>query len=118
MNAAIGLYLIFAGSGSSAPMYVFANVEKGALIVSVSGSGQVEASQQIDVKPKVSGTLTYVAVKAGQQARQGQALAYLDSKDAQKSVRDAEISLESAEISLEKLRRNQQSSAGKKHYLR
>jgi len=105
-----GAYFIFKGNDSTQAMYVFASVEKGTLIVSVSGSGQIAASQQVDVKPKVSGTLTYVGVKPGQEVYKGQALAYLDSKDAQKSVRDAEINLESAEISLEKLRRNQQSS--------
>jgi HlyD family secretion protein len=107
---AAGLYFVFKGNNSSEPMYVFASVQKGTIIASISGSGQVEASQQIDVKPKVSGTITYIGVKQGQEVRQWQALAYLDSKDAQRAVRDAEISLESAEISLEKLRRSQDTS--------
>lgn len=108
---AVGLYFVFKGNNSSEPMYVFASVQKGTIVASVSGSGQVEASQQIDIKPKVSGTITYVGVNPGQEVRQWQALAYLDSKDAQRSVRDAEISLESAKISLEKLRRTQENSS-------
>ena len=105
-----GLYFIFKGNDAAQAMYVFASIEKGTLITSVSGSGQISALQQVDVKPKVSGTLTYIGVNPGQQVYRGQALAYLDSKDAQKSVRDAQISLESAEISLEKLRHSQKTA--------
>lgn len=104
-----GLYFVFKGSGSTKITYVFASVQKGMLITSVSGSGQIAASQQVDVKPKVSGTLTYISVKQGQEVYQGQALAYLDSKNAKTAVRDAEISLETAQISLEKLRNSQTS---------
>lgn len=37
--------------------YVSAKVEKGTIIASVSGTGQVSASSQIDLKPKVSGDI-------------------------------------------------------------
>jgi len=90
--------------------YITASVERGTLIVSISGSGQVSASQQIDIKPEVSGDLTYVNIKAGQKINKGQVLAYIDSKDAERTVRDTQISLESAQISLEKLVNNQQSN--------
>ena len=90
--------------------YMMTRVTRGDIVTSITGSGQIYSNQEVDIKPKVSGTVTYVNVKAGQQVYKGQALAYLDSKDAQRSVRDAQIALESAQISLEKLQRNQTSS--------
>jgi len=84
--------------------YVTAKVEKGTIISSITGTGQVSDSSQIDIKPEASGNITYIAVKPGEKVWKGQTLFYLDSKDAKKAVRDAEISLESANLSLEKLK--------------
>lgn len=106
-----GLYFVFKKGGSSEAMYAFAKVERGDLIVFVSGTGQIAANRQIDIKPEISGILTYVGAKSGQQVKRGQALAYLDSESAQRAVRDAEINLESAEMSMEKLKRNRQSAS-------
>jgi len=102
----IGGFIAYkAATGKAAPeRYVTAAVEKGTLVVSVSGSGQVSASNQVDVKPKVSGDLTSVPVTAGQEVRAGSLLATLDSGDAQKTVRDARISLDSARLAMQKLR--------------
>lgn len=83
--------------------YVTAAVEKGTLIVSVSGSGQVSVSNQVDIKPKVSGDVVYVGVKSGQEVKTGTLLVQIDTRDAQKAVRDAETSLETANLELEKL---------------
>ncbi|MEK9179334.1 MAG: HlyD family efflux transporter periplasmic adaptor subunit, partial [Patescibacteria group bacterium] len=84
--------------------YLTAKVEKGAIIASISGTGQVSSLNQVDIKSKASGDVIYIAVKDGQKVGTGTLIAKLDDKDAQKSVRDAEISLESAKISLEKLK--------------
>jgi HlyD family secretion protein len=92
-------------SDKGAIRYVAATVGKGTLIVSVTGSGQVSAYNQIDVKPKVSGDIVYVGVKNGQEVKAGTLLVQLDASDAQKAVRDAETNLEAAKISLEKLKK-------------
>ncbi|HEV7424392.1 MAG TPA: efflux RND transporter periplasmic adaptor subunit [Candidatus Paceibacterota bacterium] len=84
--------------------YITAKVERGTIVASVSGSGQVSSLDQIDVKPKISGNAIYVAVQNGQKIGTGGLIAELDNKDAQKTVRDGEISLESAQISLDKLK--------------
>src|SRR3989344_5191638 len=84
--------------------YVLAAVEKGTITLSISGSGQVSASNQVDIKPKASGEVIYVGVKSGQEAKAGTLIAEPDADDAQKAVRDAEISLESAKLQLEKLK--------------
>lgn len=98
------------GDSTAQAQYILAKVELGTVVVSVEGSGQVVASDQVDIKPKTSGDVTYVAVKAGQEVRTGAFLVQLDTSTAAKAVRDAQIALESAEITLAKLRINQQSN--------
>ncbi len=99
----LGTRALFGTSGET--RYVVAKAEKGTLVVSVSGSGQVSASHQVDLKSKVSGDVVYVGVVAGQEVRAGTLIAQLDARDAQKAVRDAEVNLESAKLSLEKLKK-------------
>ncbi|MDB5238082.1 MAG: family efflux transporter subunit, HlyD family secretion protein [Candidatus Kaiserbacteria bacterium] len=83
--------------------YVLSNVATGTIVAVVSGSGQVSASNQVDIKPKASGDVTAVLVAEGQYVGSGAAIAYIDATDAQKAVRDAQTSLETAQLSLEKL---------------
>jgi len=90
-------------SGGTAPQYVTSQVEKGTLVVSINGTGQVSSATQIDVKPEASGTITKVYVKSNQEVKAGEALIQLDSRDAEKTVRDASLNLDSAKLSLEKL---------------
>lgn len=101
------------GGSSTVTTYVLAAVQKGTLIDSISGSGQVSASNQLDVKPKVSGDVVYVAVTNGQAVQAGQLLVQLDTTDAQKAIRDAQINLENAQISLDKLKISQTSDIPK-----
>jgi len=84
--------------------YVLGAAAKGTVIVNVSGTGQVEVSDQVDVKPKVSGDLLAVNVKVGQEIKAGDIIARLDSTEAQKAVRDAKTNLETAQLSLDKLK--------------
>ena len=83
--------------------YVTAAAEKGTLIVSVSGSGQVAVSDQADIKSKVAGEIAYIGVKNGQEIKAGTLLAKIDTRDAEKAVRDAETALETAKLELEEL---------------
>ena len=84
--------------------YVLAAAQKGSVIVTVSGTGQVAASNQMDIKPKVSGDIVSVNVADDQRVKAGTVIVRIDSTDAQKSVRDAEASLASAQLSLDKLK--------------
>jgi HlyD family secretion protein len=84
--------------------YVTTIAQKGTIISSVTASGQIESSNQIDLKANVSGTITYVGVKPGDKVTKGKTLFSIDNKDALKSIRDAEISLESAKIAFEKFK--------------
>jgi len=83
--------------------YVTAAVEKGTLIVSVSGSGQVSASDQVDIKSKVKGEVVAVYVENGEEVKTGKLIVELDDTDFQKAVEEAETSLETAKLELKEL---------------
>ena len=103
--AAAGAYYGYRSlnGNSSQTSYVLAAVEKGTLITSVSGSGQVSASDEIDIKPKTSGDIVYVGVKEDQEVKTGTLLAQIDTRNAQRTISDAEIDIESAKIKLDEL---------------
>ncbi|MDD4830547.1 MAG: efflux RND transporter periplasmic adaptor subunit [Candidatus Pacebacteria bacterium] len=98
-----GTFAFNALGGASQIRYVLAAAEKGNIITTVSGSGQVSASKQVDIKATVSGDVISVNAKVGDEVTKGQIIARLDSTSAQKSVRDAETNLESAQLALEKI---------------
>jgi HlyD family secretion protein len=83
--------------------YILSSVEKGTIVATVEGSGQVSGSNEAEIKPKASGDVTYVNVINGQEVQAGTILAQLDATEAQKAVRDAEANLESAKLALQKL---------------
>lgn len=86
------------------PQYMTALAEKGTLVASISGTGQVSASNQVDLKPQAAGTIVYTGAANGQEVKAGTLIVKLDDKDAQKSVRDAQANMDSAKLSLEKLK--------------
>lgn len=87
-----------------ATRYVLTAVERGSLIVSVTGTGQVEATRQMELTPEGSGDVVTVAVTTGQVVRTGQLLVQLDAAD---EYRD----YQNAKAALEKLLNNQPSDA-------
>lgn len=80
--------------------YVLAAVQKGTLITSVSGSGQVAALNQVNINPNTSGTLINVNVKNGQAVSLGALLATIDPTDAQRALRSAQTSFDNAKLDL------------------
>jgi len=78
-------------------------VKKADIRSAVTGSGQVYAREQVDLKPVVAGDaieVLRVAVKDDQEVKKGDLIAVLDTKDAEKAVRDALLSVRSAEIKM------------------
>ncbi|NTW15603.1 MAG: efflux RND transporter periplasmic adaptor subunit [Candidatus Moranbacteria bacterium] len=78
-------------------------VERTDLRVSVTGSGQVYAREEVALKAPAAGDaieVTGVSVKNDQKVKKGDLIATLDASDAVKAVRDAELSLRSAEIKM------------------
>lgn len=77
--------------------YMVTNVRKGNVISTISGTGQVSAASQLDIKSKVSGDLAYLNKEAnGTEITKGTLIAQVDT-------RDASLALESAKIAYAKL---------------
>lgn len=76
-----------------APTYVIGSVQRGTIVSVVTGTGQVAASSQIDLKSKASGDLLSILPADGKQLKTGDIIARLDSKDAAISLQNAQISL-------------------------
>jgi HlyD family secretion protein len=92
-----GVYYIFIKNKTNTETrYVTEVVKKGNVTATVTGTGQVEALDTLDLKPKTSGDITYIGVKVGDSVKKGKLIATIDS-------RDAKLALENAKITLEKL---------------
>lgn len=78
-------------------------VIKGNLSVAVSGSGQIQADAQVDLKPVVAGDaleVMSVVVQNDQEVIKGQVIAVLDNEDARRNVERSKLDLRRAEIQL------------------
>ncbi len=73
--------------------YVVSAVEKGTIVSTITGTGQVSASNQLNITSKVSGDLVYLGVKSGQKVSAGTLIAQVDAGDAQASLESAQIAL-------------------------
>lgn len=80
-----------------------AKVQSGDIKIVVTGSGQVQAKNQVDLRPQAAGDgldILEVKVKNDQEVEKGQIIAVLDSSDAKEKIRDAQLSLENAKLDL------------------
>lgn len=60
------MYFLFKNTTGTEARYITTTATKKELLfISVTGSGQVTATNQIDLKTKVSETITYIGVKPG-----------------------------------------------------
>lgn len=91
-----------ATAASAETRYVLSTVEKGTIVSSISASGQVSASNQVDIKPKVSGDIVWLGMKAGMNVAAGQALATIDDTDARQAVTNAQLDLKDSQLTLQK----------------
>ncbi len=100
----VGGYLIYKGkSGATTVSYVTAAVQQGTITSSVSGTGQMAASSDINITPQGSGLITAVDVTEGQSVKAGQTLVALDETSAQNQINSAKAALASAQASYDSL---------------
>ncbi|MEY2664876.1 MAG: hypothetical protein RIT04_684 [Candidatus Parcubacteria bacterium] len=100
----IAIIIIFAGymgvkaytDSSTQTLYTIGTVSKGTIVTTISGTGQVSASSQIDLKSQTSGTIVAVPVKNGDTIKAQTLIVQIDS-------RAASLSLQSARIAYQKL---------------
>ncbi len=104
---AIAAYALWAmvlrGEGSTAVQEQTATVTRGDITKSVSTSGTVAAQSTTNLNFGTSGRVTKVYATLGRQVKQGDALAEIDSTDAQSALASARLSLASAQSKLDQL---------------
>ena len=84
-------------------VYTYGAVETGAIMQTVSGTGQVSPARETALKSKTAGKVLEIAVVAGQSVKAQDVIARIDDDDAQDVVYDARVALESAQIALDEL---------------
>ncbi|MEN9881522.1 MAG: hypothetical protein RLZZ308_705 [Candidatus Parcubacteria bacterium] len=105
ITSVAGTVYYFLSSQSGNNMLVqYGYVRYGKAEETISGTGQVSNTSQVDLKPKVNANVTQVLVSPGDKVKRGQVLFRLDARDAYKQVRDASLALEQAKVSLVKLK--------------
>jgi HlyD family secretion protein len=97
------------GNTSTSTQYVFGQVTKGDLVVSVTGTGQVSTLSEVDIKPQTTGQtqtlgqIVSVKVNNGDVVKAGQVVAILDGKTTLQSLNQAQANVESAQANYDKL---------------
>lgn len=89
---AVGWFLL-RGTNTPGIAPVTSEVTRGDVSTTVLASGQIEASQLVSVGARVSGRIEELPVTLGQQIRQGDLIARMDSQDQQNEIRQAEADL-------------------------
>lgn len=84
-------------------LFTIAQVTRGSIQKTISGSGNIVSVESFDIKSKVNGKIIYLPFKEGDLVKRGELLIKLDTIDLEKQIRDLELSLESQKVSLEKL---------------
>lgn len=99
----VGMYLFwrFKGEGESPP--IVAKVERGEIQRLLSFSGSVSHINQIDIAPKVSGRISEILVKVGDQVEEGQSLLKIEIPDLEYQISQAQLNLDSANLRLKQL---------------
>ena len=83
--------------------YITKAVEKGVLVSSISGTGQIANSNQVDIKPKVSGNIVSINAVNGQKVKKSDLIVQIDSREAATQVAEAMANLEVAQLDLQEL---------------
>ena len=94
----VGLMLVSLSACGQADgnQYQLVEVVRGDLMVTVSGSGNIEVSNEAYLAFGVGGTVGEIYVAEGDEVTQGQALASLDTTSLELAVKTAEVNLELA----------------------
>jgi len=75
------------------PQYTLSRVQTGNIRQTVTGTGQISASNQLDIQSQVSGMITSINVSVGQHVYAGQLIATVDSTQALADLESARIAM-------------------------
>jgi HlyD family secretion protein len=123
----IGLFVFKSGGETNAPRYETEEVKRGKLEVSVSATGNLQPTNQVDVGSELSGIIDMVLVDINDRVKKGQVLARLDVSKlndqiaksraallaAEAAVRQAEATQTESRASLQRLQEVSRLSGGK-----
>jgi HlyD family secretion protein len=96
----VGAALLARGPRTAGGQFHTEPAALGDLRVTVSASGTLAPTQEVDVGSEVSGTLAAVLVQENERVRQGQVLARLDTAKLENTVAKSQASLAAAEASV------------------
>ncbi len=97
---AVAILIVGPAAGSQPAATRTATVSRGVVQSTVSGSGNLQAANQLNLGFKTSGTITHIHVSQGEQVVQGQLLASLDPQSAEVTLEQSKAALQSAEANL------------------
>lgn len=99
--AGVGAWAWLSGSQTSRSIrYTTAEVTRGEVIVTVTATGSVQPTTQVDVSSELSGALAEVAVDFNDRVEVDQVLARLDDTNLKEAVQTAKAQLQAAEANL------------------
>ena len=90
-------YAWFFSGHAAAPRYRTASVTRGDLVVTVTATGNLQPTNQVDVGSELSGTMAAVLVDVNDSVKRGQVLARLDTTRLEHQVEDARGGLAAAQ---------------------
>jgi len=95
--------VIISSSGDKALNYTSVQISRGEVLQTVSATGAVEAKTKIDMKFVNSGRIEEINVKVGDEVKEGDVLAKLESAKLESQLAQAEASLAAARANLQEL---------------
>jgi HlyD family secretion protein len=95
--AAAGYLVLRSGAKSDSPVYQTAEVVRGDLVVTVSATGHLQPTNQVDVGSELSGIIETVLVDDNDRVRKGQVLARLDISKLSDQVKKSSAVLQAAQ---------------------
>jgi len=91
--------LLFAAPGSAAPLVVVAQAEVKSFPLSAEALGNARANESIDIRPKITATLTEILFEEGQEVEAGDVLVKLDNLEQVADLAAARAALVDSEAS-------------------
>lgn len=101
--AAAGYWLMRNGQNTTAARYVTEEIRRGDLVVTVSATGRLQPTNQVDIGSELSGTIARVLVDDNDRVQKGQVLAHLDLSRLQDQVAKSRAALAAAEAQLSQM---------------
>jgi HlyD family secretion protein len=103
-GAVVAAFLVVGPSSESATTQSrVVTAQRGVVQATVSGSGNIQATTQLDLGFKTSGVVQHIFVSAGQHLTAGQLIAELDPESSEVALEQARATLQASEASLAQL---------------